>query len=181
VGVLGASTLLLPRVLVVSTLLNADVARALLPFVVPPLLAGVGLLLFSWARHWEANQPAREHNDLRSPLRLTSAIQMALAFQASLMLISFASSTIGQLGVLASAALLGLTDMDALTLSMNRLASTPDLVRLSARAIAIGILGNAGMKIALVMTLGAPRYRRLAGAGLATLAATGAAALWLFW
>jgi uncharacterized membrane protein (DUF4010 family) len=39
-GVVGASTVLLPRVLVISALLNLDVARALLPFILPPLLAG---------------------------------------------------------------------------------------------------------------------------------------------
>lgn len=181
VGVLGASTILLPRILIISAILNAAVARALLPFVLPPLILGTGLLVFAWARRWDETQPARERDGIQNPLRLSSAIKMALAFQASLMLISYVSSSIGQSGVLASAALLGLTDMDALTLSMNRLATTPDLVALSARAIAIGILGNAALKIVLVLALGAHRYRQLAAAGLGALAVTGAAALWLFW
>jgi uncharacterized membrane protein (DUF4010 family) len=181
VGVLGASTVLLPRVLVVSALLNPGVARALLPFVLPPLVVGAALVLFAAARRWDESQPARERDGIRNPLRLTSAIKMALAFQVSLMLITWASNTVGQSGVLASAALLGLTDMDALTLSMNRLATTPDLVRLSARAIAIGLLGNAALKITLAITLGAPRYRRLAASGLAAMAVAGGVALWLFW
>ena len=181
VGVLGASTILLPRILVISAILNAGVARALLPFVLPPFILGAGLVVFAWARRWDETQPARERDGLQNPLRLSSAIKMALAFQASLMLISYVSSSIGQSGVLASAALLGLTDMDALTLSMNRLATTPELVTLSARAIAIGILGNAALKIVLVLALGAHRYRQLAVAGLAALAITGVGALWLFW
>ena len=181
VGVLGASTVLLPRILVISAILNAGVARALLPFVLPPLIAGAGLVVFAWARRWDETQPARERDGIQNPLRLSSAIKMALAFQASLMLISYVSNSIGHSGVLASAALLGLTDMDALTLSMNRLATTPELVTLSARAIAIGILGNCALKIVLVLALGAPRYRQLAAAGLGALAVTGAGALWLFW
>ena len=181
VGVLGASTVLLPRVLVISALLNAEVARALIPFLVPPFVVGTVLLLFAVARHWEPAQSAKEEDGIRNPLRLTSAIKMALAFQASLMLISYVSSTIGSSGVLASAALLGLTDMDALTLSMSRLGTTPDLVRLSARAIAIGLLGNSALKIALVIGLGAGRYRQLAAGGLGALAATGAVMLSMFW
>ena len=181
VGVVGASTVLLPRLLVVSAVLNVDVARALVPLVVPPFLVGAALLLVAVVRRFESGAEARGDDEIRSPLRLDSAIRMALAFQASLMLISWASNTVGQSGVLASAALLGLTDMDALTLSMNRLGTTPALVVLSARAVAIGLLGNAALKIALVLSLGAPRYRTLAASGLFALAATGAAALWMFW
>ena len=181
VGVVGASTVLLPRVLAISALLNAGVARALLPFLVPPLAVGAMLLLFAVARRWEPVHEAKGVDVIRSPLRLTSAIKMALAFQAALMLISYVSSTIGASGVLASAALLGLTDMDALTLSMNRLGTTPDMVRLAARAIAIGILGNSALKIALAVGLGVARFRGLAVAGLGVLAATGAISLAVFW
>jgi hypothetical protein len=64
---------------------------------------------------------------------------------------------------------------------MSRLGTTPDLVRLSARAIGIGLLGNAALKIALVIGLGASRYRWLAAMGLGTLALTGAIVLSVFW
>jgi uncharacterized membrane protein (DUF4010 family) len=180
-GVVGASTVLLPRVLVISALLNLDVARALLPFLIPPLLAGIVLLLFAALRKWEQARKTVESNEVRNPLRLASAIKMALAFQASLMLISFASTTVGRSGVFASAALLGLTDMDALTLSMNRLGTAPDLVPLAARAIAIGVLGNGALKISLALGLGGSAYRRLAASGLFALTLSGAAALWFFW
>ena len=147
VGVVGATTVLLPRVLIVSAVLNADVARALVPFLAPPLVVGLVLVLFATLRKWEVTA-AREPDEVKNPLRLTSAIKMAVALQAALMLISWASTTVGTSGILASAALLGLTDMDALTLSMNRLGTTPELVRIAARAIAIGLLGNGAMKIA---------------------------------
>ena len=181
VGVVGATTVLLPRILIVSAILNLEVARALLPFLVPPLLVGIGLVLFAALRKWEVAKQVREPNDVQNPLRLTSAIKMALAFQASLMLISFASTRVGQSGVLASAALLGLTDMDALTLSMNRLGTTPELVRTAARAIAIGVIGNGSLKMALAIAMGAPKYRKLAAAGLSAMTLAGAIALWVSW
>ncbi|HEY5546954.1 MAG TPA: MgtC/SapB family protein [Gemmatimonadaceae bacterium] len=180
-GVVGASTVLLPRVVVVSAVLNASVARALLPYLLPPFIVGLALLSFAAARHWGEDQEARKADSIKSPLRLVSAIRMALALQVSLMLISWVSTNIGRGGVLASAALLGLTDMDALTLSMNRLGSTPDRVQLAAHAIAIGLLGNGALKVVLAFAMGGPGYRRLATAGLLALMATGAGALWLLW
>jgi uncharacterized membrane protein (DUF4010 family) len=129
-------------------------------------------------------QPAARAADdehLRSPLRLWSAIRLALAFQISLMAIALVRDTLGNPGVLASAALLGLTDMDALTLSMNRLGTTTELVQLAARAIAIGVIANAILKLGLVVVLGVARFRRFAAIGLASLAAVSAAALWMWW
>ena len=56
-----------------------------------------------------------------SPLGLVSAIKMAVACQVVLLLVPAIQSTWGSAGVLSSAAVLGLTDVDALTYSMSRL------------------------------------------------------------
>ena len=53
-----------------------------------------------------------------NPLQLRAAIQMAGLFQAVLMAVHLARAMWGQSGVLTSAAILGLTDVDALTVSM---------------------------------------------------------------
>ena len=180
IGVVGASTVLLARVTLVSAVLNYRVALALLPFLVPAFLVGALMTSLALLRRAESEAPAAQDTS-SSPLRLWSAIRMALAFQLSLMLIAFVRDTLGSVGVLGSAALLGLTDMDALTLSMNRLGTSGDLVQLAARAIAIGVIANSMLKLGLVLALGAPGYRRLAGAGLALLTLASVAALWLIW
>lgn len=181
VGVVGASTVLLPRVMLVSTILNPEVALAVFPLLAPALLTGVALLVFAFTRRWSEATDAPAPNEVRSPLRLASAIRLAIAFQASLMAIAFVSEHLGQVGVLASAAVLGLTDMDALTLSMNRLGDDPAMVTLAARAIAIGVIANGVMKLVLSLALGGPGFRRLAGAGQLALLATAAVALWIAW
>jgi uncharacterized membrane protein (DUF4010 family) len=180
VGVVGACTVLLPRVFLVSAVLNFDVALQLLPFFLPPFAAGAAAVSLALLRHWEPGDgPADEM--IRNPLRLGSAIRMALAFQVSLMAIAYVRDTLGASGILASAALLGLTDMDALTVSMNRVGESPDLVGLAARAIGVGVVANSVLKLTLAMVLGAPRYRALAGAGLGALTAVTVGALWVFW
>ena len=55
-----------------------------------------------------------------SPLQLMAALQMAVMFQVMLMAVHVAGDIWGLAGVYGSAALLGLTDVDALTVSMAR-------------------------------------------------------------
>lgn len=179
-GVLGACTVLLPRVAVVAALLNPPVARALLPILIPP--AVVGLAIVGWAlfRKRRGDAEKAELTD-RNPLRLLTAIGMAIALQAVIMAIAFVRDTWGSPGVLASAAVLGLTDVDALTFSMSSMGTAPDLVRLAARAIAIGIMANTVLKIGLAVVLGGPAYRWRTAIGLLALGASLGVGLWVGW
>jgi len=177
-GTLAASVVLLPRIVILSALLNRAVALALLPYLAPAFVAGIAIVLVQYARSAplpDAGDDPEERE--RSPLRVISAIQMALAFQAALMAIAFVRASFGTPGVLVSAALLGLTDMDALTLSMNRLGATPGAVGLAAQAIAIGVCANALLKLGVAAALGGPRYRIRAVTGLAVLFAAGVATI----
>lgn len=173
IGTLAASTVLLPRVVLLSSALNPSVARALIPYLGPPFLAGalvVGIRLVQ-LRGSPADVEGGEQE--QSPLRLLSAIQMAIAFQLALMAIEYVRLRFGSPGVFVSAALLGLTDMDALTLSMNRLGRESGGVPIAAQAIAIGVSANAVMKLALTLVLGESRFRAHAAAGLLVLLGVG--------
>lgn len=176
-GTVAASIVLLPRVAVLSTLLNPAVAVALVPYLAPPLVAGAIFVGVHYVRLGREAQGGDGMTEERNPLRVASAIRMALAFQAALMAIQFARSTFGSAGILYSAALLGLTDMDALTLSMNRLGTSAESVELAAQAIAIGVTANAVLKLGVALVLGEARYRWKAVSGLALLLTVGAAAI----
>jgi uncharacterized membrane protein (DUF4010 family) len=166
-GVIAACTVLIPRVLGTTLLLSPAVAGELAPYVVPPLV--VGALFVLWSIRRSPPGPVSRTSPEASPLRLVSAIQMAVAFQVVLLLVPAIQSTWGSAGVLSSAAILGLTDMDALTYSMSRLGSA-GAAPLAARAIAVGILTNTALKLILVLSLGSPTFRRAAAPGLLALA-----------
>lgn len=176
-GTIAASVVLLPRILVLSTVLNSAVAMALLPYLVPPFLAGAALVGVQYVRLRRVTDGDEAALDDGNPLRLASAIKMALAFQAALMAIQFVRDSFGSVGILVSAGLLGLTDMDALTLSMNRLGSAPESVQLAAQAIAIGAAANAVLKLGVALALGAGGYRWRAATGLTLLLVVGVAAI----
>lgn len=165
-GVAGACLVLIPRVVIVSAVFNADVAARLaailaLPAVCGALIVGVGL---SRLRRGEPAGLA----PAESPLRLAMAIKMAVAFQASLSLIAVVSRW-GTAGLYPTAAALGLTDMDALTVSMSRVdAAVPP--HIAAQAIAVGVVANTIAKLSLAGVLGVGRFRRVAVASLGVLA-----------
>ncbi|HEY7686929.1 MAG TPA: MgtC/SapB family protein [Gemmatimonadales bacterium] len=176
-GVVGACTVLVVRVLLVGAALRPAVALALVPYLAPVLAVGAAVFALAYLRRDEEEKRGEAPQD-RSPLGLWAAIKMAIAFQAVLILIPLVQQAWGSSGLLASAALIGLTDLDALTLSMTRLEGA-DAVALGARGIAVGVLANSALKLGLTLVLGSAPFRRLASSGLAAMGAASALALWL--
>ncbi len=178
-GVIGACTVLLARILAVTTILNAQVAIALVPFFGIPLLTGIGMTVIALrqVRHTEA-EPV---DALRNPLGLWGAIKMAAALQVVLMVVHVVNARFGNAGVVTTAAVLGLTDMDALTLAMTRLAIDANTITVAARAITVGVITNTAVKLVMTVIFGVAAFRRVASAGLAALGAATAIGLWLAW
>ncbi|GMV09229.1 MAG: hypothetical protein AMXMBFR55_09630 [Gemmatimonadota bacterium] len=177
VGTVAATTVLVPRILILSYLLNHEVAVALLPYLGPAFLAGATMVTVLLVRSEASRHDGADEFVERNPLGLTTSIKMALAFQATLMLIEFVRAQFGSNGVLVSAALLGLSDTDALTLSMNRLGRSTGAVALAAEAIAVGVSANALVKMVIALALGGPAYRVRAATGLGILLALGIGAI----
>ena len=106
---------------------------------------------------------------MENPLNLWGALQMAALFQLVLMAVYFARQGFGTVGVFTSAAVLGLTDVDALTVSMARGMAGTIPVEVAAAAIAVGILANTGMKLAMALVFGSRMFRVIAGGTLAMM------------
>ena len=198
-GVVAACTMLVPRLLVTSAVLRPAVATTAVPILMPPFLIGALLIAVGM---WQArDRHVRTRSDAPSdstgataaphaphaltseqnPLALASSLQMAAAFQVVLFAIAWVQQAVGSTGVLLSATLLGLTDMDALTVSMTRYGADPANVRVAAAAIGIGVLSNTMLKLALVVTMGGPHFRVRAATGLLALAAASGVGIWIGW
>jgi len=163
-GVVAACAVLLIRVLVVASVLNPQVGRGLIPYFIAPALVGGAFVCYAlWRR--QPSSTGTEPQE-RNPLRLAAAIQMTLAFALVLLVVPTVERLWGSGGVLGSAAVLGLTDMDALTYSMARLGDATGGAPLAARAIGVGLLSNTVLKLGLAVALGAPAFRRFAVPGL---------------
>ncbi|HLQ67009.1 MAG TPA: DUF4010 domain-containing protein [Candidatus Limnocylindrales bacterium] len=173
-GVLAACTVMYLRILIATGVLNTDLMTALLPYLGPPLLVTAGVTVFGLKRGGAAPANIPEP---QNPLQLKRALQMALLFQAVLFAVHAVRDVWGGAGLLVSGAILGLTDMDALTISMARSADDPVMLYHASQAIAAGVLSNTLFKMAVALTLGRGAVRKLVPLGLLLSAAASVAML----
>jgi uncharacterized membrane protein (DUF4010 family) len=173
-GAVAANAMLYPRVLVATAILNPAVIVPLLVYLLPPAIVAA---LAAAAGMYRSPAAAAPELLQRNPLQLTAALQMAVLFQGVLMAVYAVREFWGASGVLTSAAVLGLTDVDALTVSMVRDVAQTISPAVAATAIAIGVLMNTAMKLGLTLVFGSRAFKMIAGAALALMLVTIATAL----
>jgi uncharacterized membrane protein (DUF4010 family) len=167
-GAIAACTVLFPRVMIAASVLNLSVARLLLPYLAAPFIIGAVALALWWRR---SDGAVRQPEQPANPLQVGPALQMAAIFQVVLFIVGSVGRVFGGSGLRVAGAVLGLTDVDALTISMTTTAAAANGPAVAAEAIAIGILANCLMKLVLAVALGAPRFARATATMLAVMAA----------
>ena len=180
-GAIAASAVAIPRVLLVMAGLDRGVAGAALRSLVLPLVAGGGVV--AWViGHRTGSGAARDENaDDRNPLRLATAIRMAMLFQVVLLALPEAWKLWGPRGVLSSAVVVGVTDLDALAVSMAQVARTSGTVDLAALGFALGLVVNVFFKAGVALLVGTADFRRRTALGLLALGGIAALGYWLAW
>jgi uncharacterized membrane protein (DUF4010 family) len=176
-GVLAACALLFVRVEITSAVLSQSLALRLVPVFLPAFVVGVAGFLFG-LRMKDGEGADREGPG--NPLEFRSAIQLTALFQGVLFLIHLVRSRFGDSGMVITGALLGLTDMDALTLSMSRQAASGTDPNLAALALSIGIISNTIVKLLIGVVLGRGAFRTFVAIGLAAIAVALAGAVFVF-
>jgi uncharacterized membrane protein (DUF4010 family) len=174
VGVVAACSVMNLRVLAATFVLRPALAAALVRYLAAPFLAGTVIVLIGLTRRDEQAVSAQPPSN---PLQVLSALQMTVLFQVVLFAVYAVRSYWGDTGVLLSGAVLGLTDMDALTISMSKSAEGQISTQISAKAIAIGILSNTVLKLLFAALIGGGRFKILTPAWLAIMAIASAASI----
>jgi uncharacterized membrane protein (DUF4010 family) len=173
-GAVAASAILFLRVALAVAVLEAALLPELARYLAAPFVVSAAALLLAWrslgGRHVEPST-------LKNPLQFRAALEMAVLFQVVLFGVYYVRTSIGNVGLIASGFVLGLTDVDALTLSMTRSVASGTTIDAACRAIATGIVANSLMKAGIAAVVGTPRFKWQAGAALAAMAAAGTAAL----
>lgn len=175
IGVVGACTMMLVRVAAASALLNPPLSWRLLPYVAPAFVVGALAMMLGF--RLVARDPAPPVAATgESPLQLRAALQMTALFQAVLFIVFAVRAWWEATALLMTSALIGLTDLDALTLSLAR--STPeDGAAAGAVALTVGILSNTLLKLAVAITVGQAAFRWIVGLVLGAMAAAFATTL----
>ena len=176
-GAVAASTVLFLRVAIAVAVIDGSVLPVLARYLAAPFAAAVLAMALAWRSLRDTHAPPRT---LKNPLQFRAAIEMAVLFQVVLFVVYYVRREVGDSGLMVSGFVLGLTDADALTLSMTRSVATGTSIDAAARAITIGIVANSIMKAGIAAMIGSRGFKWQAGAALLAMAAAGAAALFVF-
>jgi uncharacterized membrane protein (DUF4010 family) len=155
VVVMIASTVVFVRLLVEI----AVAARDRFLELAPPLAAMLGVTVVLALAAWLAGRRENaEPPEPANPAQLKSALVFGALYAAVLLAVAFARERFGTAGLFTVAALSGLTDMDAITLSTARLVSGGGLDPGTGwRAILLAALSNLVFKAGTVAVLGSRR------------------------
>ena len=177
-GILLAWAVMFARVIV----LVAAVNRALLPPVLGPFLAMAavtgGFAAYLYFRDGAKNgKEAKGSVQVENPFSLKQAVKFAALFAVVLLAVKIVQQHFPPGGLYVVAALAGLTDVDAITLSMSEFAQS-GAARVAVIAIAIAAITNTIVKCGMAFVIAGPALgNKLILATLATLAVGLAAAL----
>jgi len=177
-GVLASWAVMFVRMGVITAAIDGALARAL----APPLALLTALCVAAvWWHHRRGQTAAHSEVPLRNPFSLTAAVRFALLFAAVLLVVHIVERHATANGLYLVAALAGLTDVDAITLSMAGAARDgTTALGVAGGAIVVAALANTLTKFGIVAALGERSLRRpLAIASGALAVVGGAVVLWL--
>jgi uncharacterized membrane protein (DUF4010 family) len=161
-GMLLAWCVMFARVIVEVLVVNrALVARVAMPFVTMGAAAAVAAWIFYRRGASAQDRAAAKTQDvpLRNPFSLTEASKFAAFFAAVLLVVKFVQLRLQGQGLYMVAGLAGLTDVDAITLSMAEYARNGE-AHVAANAIVLATLTNTVVKSGIVAALGSPAMSR---------------------
>lgn len=173
-----ASAVVFIRVLI----LVAASGHSMLPVIAPPISIMVGVFaLLSFAAMLHGDKVARQMPEQKNPTELGSAIFFGALYAVVLVAAAYAKEKFGVTGIYTVSALSGLTDMDAITLSVSGFAQEGKLAAGDAwRAMLTAAMANIAFKAAVAGALGGWRLFLHLAAFFAIACGAGVA-LMVFW
>jgi len=171
-AVVLASTTMFPRLLV----LVGAVSPALLPRILMPVgvitVAGI-IASLALALYAKQGRTSLSQAPMQKPFALATALRFALLLTLVMVAAEALRRYAGDVGVYSVAFISGLTDVDAITLSILQMVERELAPNVAEQAILIAALANTTVKMGLAVVIARGRMGWLVGAGLGLVIVTG--------
>lgn len=180
-AVVLACTVMLARVAFLVGAVSLPFLATAAPWLALVALPGVIFAIRGW-RHFSPHHPqgAAAREEVRNPLSLRFALQFAVLYGLIVLLIRWANDAFGGTGVCWASFFSGLTDIDAIALSISQMQKGGSIGNSEAtRALLIAAGANSLLKGALAASLGSKAMRLPALSVLGATVALAALAAWL--
>ncbi|MCS0305392.1 DUF4010 domain-containing protein [Vibrio diabolicus] len=151
-GILLSCGTMFPRLLIVLSVINPQLVKLLWPIVMAMMVALYIPAWWIWRRS-EVEQ-IEQSNKQTNPLALQSALFFGLVLAVIMLLAHALSNWFGNAGVLILSALSGITDVDAISLTLGRQSTQTLSVTTAALGILIAASVNTIVKMGMVIAIG---------------------------
>ena len=177
-GVTVSAATMFPRILLEVAVVNPNLLADLVPAMGTMTLLGFAGAFVLWRMAPDGGSEGEV--PLKNPFELGPALQFGVLLAGVMLLAEGARSWFGDAGVYILAAVSGITDVDAITLSLARLAQgeLSDEVAVGGVVLAAGV--NTVVKAGLVAVVGGLRMAALVAAVLTLVLASGGGVWWWF-
>jgi uncharacterized membrane protein (DUF4010 family) len=135
--------------------------KVVIPFAVMLITGGIFIFVVQKGKLTETDGVHPEYR-ITNPLKLSTAMKFGLLFAIVLVMVEYAQTFFGSSGVYLASFLTGLTDVDAITLSISRLAENAQLsYDVAEVAVMIAALMNTISKGVISYFSGSPELRSI--------------------
>jgi uncharacterized membrane protein (DUF4010 family) len=158
-AILAASSIMFIRVLVWTFIFNFELFQTLFFTFLAIFLSILGMTIYIFSLQKKELSSSSEL-PLNKPLDLKSALVFGALYMVILLVVSYANENLGESGILISSAIAGISDIDAITISVAKLSGNPLSISLAGMAILIASISNTLIKLGIGIYAGSPDLRR---------------------
>jgi uncharacterized membrane protein (DUF4010 family) len=151
-AIISACTIMFPRILIEVYVVNRQLAQQLWIPIAILSLTGFGAAFYMYKKN--ASQKNDSNVPLSNPLNFVTAVKFALFFAGVMLLVKYCNENFGDSGTYIAGAISGITDVDAITLSMAKLARNNTTSTLAINTILLAALSNTLVKFCIVLVVG---------------------------
>lgn len=159
IAILAASSIMIVRVLVWTFIFNKALFNEIYFTILLVFLGALGITLFFYFK-----QRGKEIIDTNirqgKPLDLQGALVFGVIYMVILLVVSYANEQLGEQGLMISSAIAGLSDIDAITISVSKLAGLTLDFSIAANALLVATIANTIVKMGIGIWAGSKSLRK---------------------
>lgn len=183
-AVIMASTVMFPRIFILILVIHLPLALKVAVPLAVMLATGLILIYILGKKETASREETQTDFKVSNPLKLSTAVKFGLLFAIVLVVTDFALNSLGSTGVYLTSLLAGLTDVDAISLSVTRLATNNQInTQVAGIAVLSAALANTISKGAISYFSGTRELRKrvLPALGIIILAGLVSGGVFLIW
>ena len=158
-AILAAGTIMVVRIFLWVYLFNKELLAGLILPLIIIILTQVGTAVYFYLRSTKDN-PKESALKLGKPLEMTTAIFFGVLYVSILLIVSYGNDYFGNEGIFVTSALAGVSDVDAISISISKMSKVNISTTTAQNAILVATLSNSIAKFAIAFWASSKEMRK---------------------